>query len=398
MQKFFIKHFSKEIWLVALFGLLLSASTQMLYSHLALFLSFNLKASVLDIAKIDGFVEFLSYFVRIFSGAISDYLYNRKLLLIVGCSIAMLVKPIFALANSTLAVIIAEISERLGCGIQASPRDALIADLSNRKELGSSFGFCKALKTTGGVIGSSVAVLIVYLSDNNYQLLFFLSTIPVLLAILCIVKIHNPKQSLSITTDDERKFDNPFQKKYLKSLDRKFWTLILLAFLCELAHFGESLLTIKASQLFSQTFSGTVSIVAAIGQVIFAYFIGIASDKLKKFNLLRLNLVLLLISYFIMNNAASIYTYLIGIFIFYGQFAVIQLLFLALINNNICPKLRGTAIGVFYFVIGISYLTTTYFCGFLCKNFGYNPAFIYVSIQAFIALTAVCFIKSKQYE
>lgn len=392
------KRFSKEIWLVALFGLFLSTSTQMLYSHLALFLKFNLKTSVLDIAKIDGFVEFLSYFVRIFSGAISDYLYNRKVLLIVGCSIAMLVKPVFALASSNLTVIIAEISERLGCGIQASPRDALIADLSDRSKLGTSFGFCKAMKTAGGIIGAFVAVIIVYLSDNNYQLLFFLSTIPALLAILCVAKIHNsyePHRHIDYT----KKFDNPFCKRYLKSLDYKFWTLISLAFVCELAHFGESLLTIRASQLlFSQTFSGVVSIVAAFGQVTFAYFFGIISDKCKKFTLLRINLFLLLISYFIMNYTTSIYTFLVGIFLFYAQFAVIQLLFLALISRNISPKLRGTAIGVFYFVIGISYLTTTYFCGILCEDFGYNHAFLYVSIQAFIAFAAVCSTESKKYE
>ena len=398
MQDFSFKRFSKEIWLVALFGFFLSTSTQMLYSHLALFLKFNLKTSILDIAKIDGFVEFLSYFVRIFSGAISDYLYNRKVLLIVGCSIAIIVKPVFAFASSALAVIIAEISERLGCGIQASPRDALIADLSDRNKLGASFGFCKAMKTAGGIIGAFVAVVIVYLSDNNYQLLFFLSTLPALLAILCVSKIHNPNKPYR-NIYYTKKFDNPFSKRYLKSLDYKFWTLMSLAFVCELAHFGESLLTIRASQLlFSQNFSGIVSIVAAFGQVTFAYCFGIISDKYRKFTLLRLNLFLLLISYFIMNYTTSIYIFLIGIFLFYAQFAVIQLLFLALISRNVSSKLRGTAIGVFYFVIGISYLTTTYFCGILCEDFGYNQAFAYVSIQAFIAFAAICSTESKKYE
>ena len=398
MQDFSFKRFSKEIWLVALFGFFLSTSTQMLYSHLALFLKFNLKTSILDIAKIDGFVEFLSYFVRIFSGAISDYLYNRKVLLIVGCSIAIIVKPVFAFASSALAVIIAEISERLGCGIQASPRDALIADLSDRNKLGASFGFCKAMKTAGGIIGAFVAVVIVYLSDNNYQLLFFLSTLPALLAILCVAKIHNPNKPYR-NIYYTKKFDNPFSKRYLKSLDYKFWTLMSLAFVCELAHFGESLLTIRASQLlFSQNFSGIVSIVAAFGQVTFAYCFGIISDKYRKFTLLRLNLFLLLISYFIMNYTTSIYIFLIGIFLFYAQFAVIQLLFLALISRNVSSKLRGTAIGVFYFVIGISYLTTTYFCGILCEDFGYNQAFAYVSIQAFIAFAAICSTESKKYE
>lgn len=391
--------FSRPIWLVALFGLFLSASTQILYSHLALYLTYDLKTPLSSLAAIDGSVECLSYFIRIFAGAISDYLYDRKLLLLIGCSIAMIVKPLFSFANSFLMVAIGEVAERLGSGIQASPRDALIADLSPQKKLGSSFGFCKAMKTSGGVLGASCAVLIVYLSNNNYKLLFLISTIPAFLALLCIIKIKNPyNTSTDYSAPKAKKFDNPFCKKYLRSLDAKFWILIFLAFLCESAHFGESLLTIRSSQLFSQTFSGITSILAACGQVIFAYFMGLASDNVGKFRLLRINLILLLISYVLMNFATSIAIFWCGIFIFYGQFAVIQLLFLSLITRNVSEKLRGTAVGIFYSVIGVAYLATTYICGKLCRDFGYQSAFIYVSGVAALALAALWLVKKRKYE
>lgn len=403
------RRFSYSIWLVALFGLFLSTSTQMLYSHLALYLTYDLKTSLASLAAIDGSVEFLSYFVRVFSGAISDYLYDRKLLLVIGCSIAMVVKPLFSFANSFITVAIGEVAERLGSGIQASPRDALIADLSHSQKLGSSFGFCKAMKTTGGVLGASLAVFIVYLSKNNYKLLFLISTIPAFLALLCILKIKTTTSQNSfsphlssnfVKTDASKipKFDNPFRKKYLKSLDSKFWYLIFVAFLCELSHFGESLLTIRASQLFSQTFSGITSIFAACGQVIFSYFMGLASDNTSKFTLLRINILLLLIAYSLMNYATSIAIFWCGIFTFYGQFAVMQLLFLALITRNVNKKLRGTAVGIFYSFIGGAYMATTYVCGTFCKDFGYQSAFMYVSSVAVLAFVALCSVKKEKYE
>lgn len=392
--------FSHSVWLVAFFGLFLSASTQMLYSHLALYLTYDLEVSLSSVAAIDGSVEFLSYFVRVFAGAVSDYIYDRKLLLVMGCSIAVIVKPLFSFANSFVTVAIGEIAERLGSGIQASPRDALIADLSAREKLGSSFGFCKAMKTAGGVLGASLAVFIVYLSNNDYKLLFLISTVPAILALLCIIKIRNPPYCKHTISNFRKiqKFDNPFQKKYLRSLDSKFWCLIFLAFLCESAHFGESLLTIRSSQICSQTFSGVTSILAACGQVLFSYFMGMASDNIGKFTLLRVNLGLLLLAYASMNFAPSIMVFWSGIFIFYGQFAVIQLLFLALITQSVSERLRGTAVGIFYSVIGGSYMTTTYICGKFCKDFGYDVAFAYVSVIAVIALLLSCLLTSTKYE
>ena len=338
------------------------------------------------VASIDGAVEFISYFLRIFSGAISDYLHNRKLLLVVGCSVVALVKPIFAIANSVCAVIAAEISERIGNGILASPRDALIADLSYRNNLGASFGFCKAIKTLGGVIGAAIAVAIMYISDNNYKLLFGVSTLPALLALICLTKVQNKKE----ITNNQRKFDNPFQKKYLRSLDKNFWGLIALAFACELGHFAESLLTIRSAEFLSPRLCGITAIIATFGQVSFAYLIGMKSDQYNKLYIIRINLFLLLVSYATMWSASSSIVFLFGILIFYGQYAVIQALFLATITKNVSSQLRATATGIFYSVIGISYMASTEICGMFCDNFGTNSAFLYTSSIVFLALVSAC--------
>ncbi len=374
--------FSEKIRFVAFYGLFLSLSTQMLYSHLALFLKFDCNSSDAQIAAIDGVVEFLSYITRIFSGVISDYLYDRKLLLIIGCTIAIMVKPIFASAHSVLEVVCSEIVERLGSGLQASPRDAFIADLSPKFKLGASFGFCKSLKTIGGVLGSLLALGIIWFSSNNYRLLFVLSSIPALFALFCVLKIKNSaKLRYKI-----KKFDNPFQRKYLKSMNADFWKLMLMAFVCESGHIGDSLLTLQSTQFFSQTLAGMTSVFAAIGQILFSYFMGIASDRINKMHLLKINLFLILISYLMVCFGASGIAFLICVSILSGQYAAMQLLFLSMISTRVSINLRGTAIGVFYCVIGFAYMLATNICGFLCQNFGYGSVFFYVSFISFIAI------------
>ena len=384
LSKFFkTPLFSKKIYLIALYGLFLSLSTQMLYSHLALFLKFNCDVSDSQIASIDGLVEFLSYLIRIFAGAASDYLYDRKLLLVVGCSIAMMIKPIFASAHSVFTVVFSEIIERLGSGVQASPRDAMIADVSPQSKLGASFGFCKSLKTVGGILGSIVALGVIWLSANNYRLLFILSTIPAACALFCVWKIKKPSVKLPVGS---RKFDNPFQKRYLKSMDCNFWKIIILAFVCESGHFAESLLTLRSTQFFSQTFSGMTSIFAAFGQILFSYFIGIASDKVSRMTLLKINLTLLMLTYTMMLFGASGFVFLLGVSVICGQYAAMQLLFLSMLNLQVSVNLRGTAIGIFYCAIGAAYVISTHICGFLCENFGYGLSFSYSLLTSCTAI------------
>ena len=275
-----------------------------------------------------------------------------------------------------------EIIERLGSGIQAAPRDALIADLSHKSKLGASLGFCKSLKTLGGVLGGIVATIIIWLSLNNYNLLFGLSTIPAILAFLCIIKIKNTSAKLP---SDIKKFNNPFQKKYLRSMDKVFWKTIVLAFICEAGHFGESLLTLRSTQFLSQTLAGMTSIFAAFGQIVFSYYIGIASDKIDRALLIKINLILIIISYFLMFCNAEGILFLLSVSILCGQYASMQLLFLSLINTHVSINLRGTAIGIFYCTIGLAYLLSTNICGFLCDKISYDFAFLYTLLVSITA-------------
>jgi len=128
------------------------------------------------------------------------------------------------------------------------------------------------------------------------------------------------------------------------------------------------------------------SVFAAIGQILFSYFMGIASDRMNKMNLLKINLLLILIFYSIMWNGATGSIFLICVSVLCGQYAAIQLLFLSMINTHVSVNLRGTAIGIFYCVIGVAYMLATNICGFLCQNFDYSFAFSYALLISVIAI------------
>lgn len=375
----------RNIILISFYSLFLSASTQMLYSHLSLYLKYELGVGEAKIALIDGFVEFFSYFIRIFSGAVSDYLSNRKLLLMIGCTISIFIKPIFVASRSVISVLSAEVIERLGTGIQACPRDAFIADSSESTRLGESFGLAKFMKTFGAIIGTLLAVFIMGLTIRNYQILFVCSAIPAAFAFFLLRKINSQKETLRLSG----KFHNPFRKKYLRSFDAKFFFIIFIAFIYELSHFPESLLTLKADMSISKNYAGLTAAFMAVGQMLSAYPIGVLADKFKKKHIVVICLLLTIISYMILIFSNSMYLFFLGVAVLCGQQSSMQLLFLSIINEHVNFRLRATAIGIFYCVIGISYMISSKICGCFCEMSLYNSAFLYCISVSFIA---ICFI------
>ena len=76
-------------------------------------------------------------------------------------------------------------------------------------------------------------------------------------------------------------------------------------------------------------------------------------------HLLGANIVVILISYVLIFSTTSAGIFLVGVILLQGQFSAIQLIFLALINQHVAANLRGTAIGVYYAAIGLSYMICT---------------------------------------
>lgn len=80
---------------------------------------------MMTVGVIEGIAEATASIVKIFSGAISDWVGKRKLLAVIGYGLAALTKPIFPLASSVSWLVAARFIDRIGKGIRGAPRDAL---------------------------------------------------------------------------------------------------------------------------------------------------------------------------------------------------------------------------------------------------------------------------------
>ena len=129
----------------------------MIHALLPIYLVAALGASTLTVGIIKGIAEATASIVKVFSGALSDWLDRRKFLAALGYGLAAFAKPVLPLAPSIGRLMAARFVDRVGKGIRDAPRDALLADISPEQLRGASFGLRQSLDTVGAFPSSTRA-------------------------------------------------------------------------------------------------------------------------------------------------------------------------------------------------------------------------------------------------
>src|SRR5215469_6790847 len=132
-------------------SLFMDISSEIIHSLLPVFLVTVLGAGALSVGFIEGTAEATAQVAKLFSGAVSDWIGKRKLLVLLGYGIAALTKPLFPLAFGVGTVMVARFVDRIGKGIRGAPRDALIGDVTPVELRGTAFGLASVDGYSGGV-------------------------------------------------------------------------------------------------------------------------------------------------------------------------------------------------------------------------------------------------------
>jgi MFS family permease len=88
----------------------------------------GLGGTSVEIGLIDGMANAVAAVVRLPSGAISDAV-GRRPLVLVGYGLSAVIRPLMGLVTSPFGALVVRAADRFGKGIRSAPRDALVADL-----------------------------------------------------------------------------------------------------------------------------------------------------------------------------------------------------------------------------------------------------------------------------
>ena len=153
-----------------------------------------LGASATAISLVAGSAELVGYGLRAVFGRITDHTGRYWTLTLVGFGINAVAVPLLALAGNWWIAASFIILEKTGRAIRGPARDAMISHATSSVGRGWAFGVQEALSSVGGMIGP-IIVIAVLTMGGSYQLGFELLVLPVILAIIVLLRARqmNPR-------------------------------------------------------------------------------------------------------------------------------------------------------------------------------------------------------------
>ncbi|MEO1341283.1 MAG: MFS transporter [Cyanobacteria bacterium J06635_13] len=375
------KDIPRNVWILGFVSLFTDTASKIIQSLLPLFLVSVLGVNLITVGTIEGIAESTASILKIFSGALSDYLGKRKELAIAGYGLSALVIPIFALANSPIWVLVGRFGDRVGKGIRVAPRNAIVADATPPEQRGAAYGLRQSLDTIGAALGPLIAVGLMYLSGQNFRLLFWLATIPGIIAVSLL--IFGIKESPLVRKNPT----NPLQWDSLTGLDRSYWILLAVVLIFNLGNSSDAFLLLRSQQVgINNTFIPLSFMVMNFNYFLSAYPAGVISDRLGRYGLISAGFLIYALVYLGFAFAQTPWQ-IESIFAGYGlHLGMSKGVLLAAIGDRIPTELRGTAFGAIALATGIVLFPANLIAGLLWENISYQAPFIFGSILATLAL------------
>ncbi|WP_240141444.1 MFS transporter [Nitrosomonas sp. HPC101] len=386
-----MRNIPSGIWVLGFVSMLMDISSEIIHSLLPVFLVSVLGASALTVGLIEGIAESAALIVKVFSGALSDYLGRRKMLVVIGYGLGALSKPLFAIATSSGMVFAARFVDRIGKGIRGAPRDALIADIAPPGVRGAAYGLRQSLDTVGAFTGPLLAVGLMLLWDNDFRAVFWVAIIPGVLAVaLLFFGVQEPARQ------PREKPVNPIHWRELKRLGGAYWWVVAIGAIFTLARFSEAFLVLRAQQG-GLPIAWVPFVLVAMNLVYAAsaYPFGKLSDSMSRTRLLMLGLIVLIIADFVLAYAQSWGVVFIGVALWGLHLGMTQGLLAAMVADTAPADLRGSAFGFFNLLSGLSMLVASVLAGLLWDQLG--PAFTFYAGAFFcvLALAVMAFKRRK---
>lgn len=361
----------------------MDVSSEMIHALLPMFMVTTLGASALMVGLIEGLAEATALIVKVFSGALSDWLGRRKGLAVLGYGLGAATKPLFAMAPGIGLVLTARLLDRVGKGIRGAPRDALIADLTPPEIRGAAFGLRQSLDTVGAFLGPLLAVGLMLAWHDDFRAVFWLAVLPGAVAVgLLALGLREPPGR------GDRPRRNPITRANLRRLGAAYWWVVAIGAVFALARFSEAFLVLRAQQ--SGIAMALVPLVMVAMNVVYstsAYPVGRLSDRIGRRGLLTLGLAVLVVADLILAAATHWGMVLGGVLLWGVHLGMTQGLLSAMVADTAPADLRGTAFGMFNLVSGVAILGASALAGWLWDRFGAPATF--VTGAAFGALTLV---------
>ena len=365
-------------------------SSEMVFSLLPTFLLGLPGSSRAVLGLIEGTAEALSYALRAVSGIFSDKFRKRKMFVLVGYALSNAVKPLFAVARVPFDVFVIRVSDRVGKGVRTSPRDALLCESVSEKRRGAAFGLHRTLDQAGAIVGPVIASTALLILGFTVRDIFWLSLIPGSIALFIILFLVKERAGKSTS-------EFKLLAGIKSALKGNFSLLLIIVCIFSLGAFNFSFVLLNAQEAgIADSLIPLVYAAVNVAHAAIAIPAGVLSDRVGKEKVMVLGYGVFLSTTLLILLPATGYVALL-VAVFYGAYiGVVETVQRALIPDYVGEKLRGTAYGIYYLVVGSSFFVSNAVVGSLWEYFGSSVASTYsITLSVIAILAMMLFVRKK---
>jgi MFS family permease len=369
----------RNIFFLGLTSLFNDLSSEMVFSVFPAFFTSVLKAGAASLGFVDGVAEGLSNFFKIYSGNLSDQWQRRKPLVVAGYVLSVLTRPFYILVSTVGGALGLRVLDRVGKGFRDAPRDAIISLSTPKEELGRSFGYHRAMDTVGSILGPLVAYLILRSFPLHFNTVFLTAFVVGMTTILTLffisdITLAHTATKIHITSA-------------FKNLTWQFKLFILSVFVLSIGSLPIAVMLLKTESI--GLIIADIPLFYMIYNLSYAGFsmtAGKMSDKFGARAIITIGYTVLLISYFFLNGAHSLWI-LAGSFFLLGLFpALTDGVQRSLASQLSHAELRGGALGLLNAAVGLGALIAGIGGGYLWQAYGPTAAFLASGLAIVVGL------------
>ena len=339
--------------------------SEIIYPLMPMFLR-QLGASRMMIGWIEGLAEGLPAVIKLFSGALSDRVRNRKWLMLAGYGISTVTKPFIGLTHAAGQVLGLRVLDRVGKGIRGAPRDALVADHTDPAIRGHAFGYQRAMDHAGAVAGGLIGFALLAVLGLTLRHAIVWALIPGALAVLAILLFVHDKPDRQA-----RAGARPNPLRGLARLPRTYFLYVAGASLFAMGNSSDAFLLLRSREV-----GVSVTVIPLLWSFLHvvksatSLWGGKLSDRAGRMPLLVTGWVLyglVYLGFALCNAAVQVWV----LFACYGLFfGLTEGASRAVIADLVPEGMRGTAFGFWGMVEGVLLVASSVLTGWLWDRTG----------------------------
>ena len=390
----------RTVWILSWVSFFADVSGEMIYPLLPLFLIHIVGSSKTQLGAMEGAAVLLVALLSAFAGIRSDRMKSRgrrTIWIRWGYGLPVLGKTLIALATMWPLVLGGRMLDRFGKGLRGAPRDALISDAVSEGLRGRAFGLHRAFDTAGALLGVLLAAFLLWwltgtpqISNSPstvalnsihetpawvYRAIFgvaaFLGLASWILTFLVTESEPAPRDEKAVGLKESSKEDallmKPDAGKKWFNLPASYWSVLAILVLFSVANSSDTFLLLRVSDLGYSPVA--VVLVYALYNVTYSalsYPFGALSDKIGRWRIIATGWLIYSIVYACFALLSKEHAWAAWpLMAFYGVYmALTDGVGKALIADHAPRDGRGTAMGIYYALTGVTTLVASLLAGF----------------------------------